>query len=120
MAEQPPDQTSAPRDEFLYLTTRGRRTGLPREIEIWYLELDESFYLISELRERAQWVQNIMAEPRVRYRIGGRQGAATARLVRPETEPELAARVARAFDERYRWSDGLIVQLRLDAPSQGA
>jgi hypothetical protein len=27
-------------EQFLYLTTTGRKTGLPREIEIWFVELD--------------------------------------------------------------------------------
>ncbi len=52
--------------ELLYLTRTGRRTGLPREIEIWFVELDGRYYLVSELRERAHWVRNAAAEPRVR------------------------------------------------------
>ena len=44
---------------FLYLTTTGRRTGLPREIEIWFTERGGHFYVIAEHREgklnRATW-----------------------------------------------------------------
>ena len=32
---------------FLYLTTIGRRTGLPREIEIWFTERDGRYYVIA-------------------------------------------------------------------------
>jgi len=44
MAEEP---------QYLYLTTIGRKTGLPREVEIWFISLDGRFYLIAENRERA-------------------------------------------------------------------
>ena len=99
--------------EFLYLTTTGRRTGLPREIEIWYVPLDGRYYLISELRERADWVRNCLAEPRVRFRIGrdGERVLGRARVVRDESEPALASSVKAAFDASFGWSDGLIVEL---------
>src|SRR5438093_2559695 len=51
---------------FLYLTTTGRRTGLPREIEIWFTERGGYYYVIAEHRERADWVRNIQTDPRVR------------------------------------------------------
>jgi hypothetical protein len=42
---------------FLYLTTTGRRTGVAREIEIWFTELGGHFYIIAEHGERATWVE---------------------------------------------------------------
>src|SRR5438132_181546 len=33
---------------FLYLTTTGRKTGLPREIEIWFVEADGRLYILAE------------------------------------------------------------------------
>ena len=102
--------------EFLYLTTTGRRTGLPREIEIWFVVLDGRYYLISELRERADWVRNSVVEPRVRVRLG-RDGETTpgrARVVRDEAEPALASAVKARFDAQYGWSNGLIIELTPD------
>ena len=46
---------------FLYLTTIGRTTGNPREIEIWFTERGGRFYLIAEQYERANWVRNVAA-----------------------------------------------------------
>ena len=100
----------------LYLTTTGRRTGLPREIEIWFAVHDGRYYLISELRERADWVRNILAEPRVRFQVG-RDGApipGRARVVHAADERELASAVVALFDAQYGWSDGLIVELAPD------
>src|SRR3954464_12471476 len=42
--------------QVLYLTTVGRRTGLPREIEIWFVVWCERLYLFAETGEAAGWV----------------------------------------------------------------
>ena len=96
---------------FLYLTTTGRVSGQPREIEIWFTERDGRFYLIAEHGERAKWVRNIQAQPRVNVRVGDRQFNATARLVDDTREPELTAAVRALSDAKYGWSNGLIVEL---------
>ena len=99
---------------FLYLTTTGRRTGLAREIEIWFTELGGHFYIIAEHGERANWVRNIQANPHVHVRVGDRRFEGTARLVVDEREPELARAVKALSDVKYGWSDGLIVEIRGD------
>ena len=96
---------------FLYVTTTGRRTGLPREIEIWFTERDGRFYIIAENRDRTNWVRNIRANPTVQVRLGDRQFAAQARVVEDDAEPELAQAVKALSDEKYGWSDGLIVEI---------
>ena len=96
---------------FLYLTTTGRRSGLPREIEIWFTERDGRYYLIAEHRDSAHWVRNIQAQSGVRVRVGERRFEGTARLVDDESEPELSRVVKALSDEKYGWSDGLIVEI---------
>src|SRR5437762_640288 len=58
--------------QYLYLTTTGRRTGQPREIEIWFTQRGGLYYLVAEHRERAQWVRNLRLAPRVAVRVRGR------------------------------------------------
>jgi deazaflavin-dependent oxidoreductase (nitroreductase family) len=96
---------------FLYLTTTGRRTGLPREIEIWFTERDGRFYIIAEHRDRANWVRNIRSDANVHVRVGDRRFAAAARIVEEEREPELARAVKALSDAKYGWSDGAIVEI---------
>jgi deazaflavin-dependent oxidoreductase (nitroreductase family) len=96
---------------FLYLTTTGRQSGAPREIEIWFTERDGRFYIIAEHRERANWVRNMMANPRVRVRVGDRQFDATARIIDDEREPDLARTIKGLSETKYGWSDGLVVEL---------
>lgn len=106
-------------EHFLYLTTTGRKTGLPRQIEIWFVAHAGRYYMVSERRERSNWVQNILHDPVVTFSIGTRaaQGSvvpptrALGRIVAPDREPALAARVAALMDAKYDWSDGLIVEL---------
>jgi deazaflavin-dependent oxidoreductase (nitroreductase family) len=101
--------------QYLYLTTTGRRTALPREIEIWFTERDSRFYIIAEHGEHANWVRNIRAHARVRVRVGDLQLTGTARLVDDEREPELARAVKALSDAKYGWSSGLIAEISPDA-----
>ena len=96
---------------YLYLTTTGRVTGLPREIEIWFAEHGGRFYLVAE-RDSANWVRNIQSQPQVKVRVGDAELNAIARVVHSDREPELAATVKALFDAKYGWSDGLIVELQ--------
>ncbi len=100
-----------PRAVFLYLTTTGRISGHPREIEIWFTERVGRFYLISERYERANWVRNVQAQPRVTVRVGNRQFDATARVVHDAREPDLTAAVKALSHAKYGWGDGLVVEI---------
>jgi deazaflavin-dependent oxidoreductase (nitroreductase family) len=95
---------------YLYLTTTGRVTGQPREIEIWFTEHSGRFYLCAE-RESANWVRNIQSQPQVKFRVDDAQLNAIARIVYNDREPQLVATVKALFDDKYGWSDGLIVEL---------
>jgi deazaflavin-dependent oxidoreductase (nitroreductase family) len=101
---------SPPGSTYLYLTTTGRVTGQPREIEIWFAEHDGRFYLVAE-SESANWVRNIQAQPQVKFRVTEAESNAAARLVHNDREPQLVATVKALFDEKYGWSDGLVVEL---------
>lgn len=101
--------------EYFYLTTAGRKSGNPHQIEIWFIEHDGCYYIVSEGRERADWVQNILLNPAVTFSIGSRdapQSDGTARVVDPAEEPELAATVSALMHAAYEWSDGLIVEIK--------
>jgi deazaflavin-dependent oxidoreductase (nitroreductase family) len=96
---------------YLYLTTTGRRTGRPREIEIWFTRRDGRFYLVSERCERSGWVRNLRALPCVKVRVGRRTFPARARVVDARSEPELARAVKTLSEKKYGWGDGLVVEL---------
>lgn len=94
--------------EFLYLTTTGWKSGQPHEIEIWYVAHEGCYYLCAGGREASHWVQNIQRESRVRFWVEGKQYDGRGLVVEDEA---VVTRVRALFDSKYRWSDGLLVQL---------
>jgi deazaflavin-dependent oxidoreductase (nitroreductase family) len=99
---------------YLYLTTVGRRSGTPREIEIWYTRWMGRFYVIAEHGERSQWVRNLRVNPRVHWRVSETTFAGLARVIEPEVEPELPATIRARSRKKYGWGDGLVVELSPD------
>ena len=99
---------------FLYLTTRGRQSGAPREIEIWFTHRDGHYYVIAEHGDRAQWVRNIVVHPAVSFRVGEITFAGRARVVHPERDLELSQAVQKLSHTKYGWGDGLVVELTPD------
>jgi deazaflavin-dependent oxidoreductase (nitroreductase family) len=99
------------KSEFLYLTTIGRSSGQPREIEIWFVSYKGCYYLCAEHREQAHWVQNIRHNPAVTFWVEGQTYRAIGRLIDNTAEPEIAQAVTTLLNAKYQWSDGLIVQL---------
>ncbi len=97
--------------QFLYLTTTGWKSGKPHEIEIWYVEHDGRYYLVSERLERSHWVQNIQRNPAISFRVGENKFRGKGRTLDREKEPQLAAQVSALMAAKYDWSDGLIVEL---------
>jgi deazaflavin-dependent oxidoreductase (nitroreductase family) len=101
-------------EQFLYLTTTGRKTGLPREIEIWFVERDSRLYILAEHGYKAHWVQNILANPSVTIRLTEKRWKATGRVLEPDADAELYAAVRALARQKYGWGDGLPVEFRLD------
>ncbi|HET8576762.1 MAG TPA: nitroreductase family deazaflavin-dependent oxidoreductase [Methylomirabilota bacterium] len=97
--------------EFLYLTTTGRRSDRPREIEIWFTRLNGRYYLIAEDGARAGWVLNLRADSAVMVRVGGERFSGRARVVDPATEPQLNAAARALSSAKYGWGDGLVVEI---------
>jgi deazaflavin-dependent oxidoreductase (nitroreductase family) len=101
-------------EQFLYLTTTGHKTGIPREIEIWFTQLKQRYYLIAEHNEKAKWVQNILHQPRISFRISNQTFNGSGRIVNEATEYELLKSVRALSKQKYGWSDGLVVELTAD------
>jgi deazaflavin-dependent oxidoreductase (nitroreductase family) len=97
--------------KYLYLTTIGRRSGRPRRIEIWFTRHEGRYYLVAEHGRRSQWVQNLVAQPAVRARVGTRSFRARARVVDHRAERHLVGAVRRRSEAKYGWGDGLVVEL---------
>jgi len=77
-------------EEYCYVTTTGRITGKPHEIEIWFGLNDKTVYLLSGGMDKSDWVKNLLKNPSVTVRIAKRKFKATARIVADEEEEMMA------------------------------
>jgi deazaflavin-dependent oxidoreductase (nitroreductase family) len=100
---------------YLYLTTIGRRTGLPREIEIWFTRTNGCYYVIAEY-PTSHWIQNLTTNAQVRVRLGENRFAATARIINPDAQPDLHGTVQQLSRDKYGWGNGMVVELK---PEEG-
>lgn len=98
--------------QFLYLTTVGRVTGRPREIEIWFVESEGKYYILAEHFHEAQWVKNIQHNQRVRVRVGEQDFEATARVLDQQRDRDVWETTQRLAVEKYGWGDGLPVEIQ--------
>ena len=108
-------------EQYCYLTTTGRVSGRPREIEIWFALDGPTLYMLAGGGGRADWVRNLIAEPRVSVRLGDATLAGSARVVAEPDEDAWARRLvhgkyASGSDDMLRWRDhALPVAIDLDA-----
>ena len=94
------------------MTTRGWKTGNHHRIEIWFVEYGGRYYIISERLDIAHWVQNIKHDPKVSFSIDNEiVFKGIARMVDQEKESELTREVSKLMNTKYKWSQGLIVEL---------
>jgi deazaflavin-dependent oxidoreductase (nitroreductase family) len=103
--------------QYLYLTTIGRRSGLAREIEIWFTRWRGRYYLISERSDEAHWVKNLRAEPRVQWRVGEARLSGRARALDAGADAELVREIQGLSHRKYGWGEGLVVELTPDPPA---
>jgi len=82
-------------EPYCYLTTVGRVTGKPHEIEIWFGLHGDTLYLLSgggSNGKRSDWVLNLSKTPQVNFRLRDVTYRAQARIVEDGDEGALARR----------------------------
>jgi deazaflavin-dependent oxidoreductase (nitroreductase family) len=92
------DLNRAAAEPYCYLTTTGRVSGEPREIEIWFGLERQTLYMLSGGRDRSDWVRNLAKTPAVKVRIAGQTLEGEARVV---AEPDEDARARRLLFDKY-------------------
>jgi deazaflavin-dependent oxidoreductase (nitroreductase family) len=63
------------------LTTIGRKTGLPRTVELRFVYYQGCFYTSSARVQGKHWCQNMLKNPAVEMRVKGEKLTCTARQV---------------------------------------
>lgn len=90
------DQALRSADE-LVLVTRGRRSGVPHEVTLWFAYDGRFVWLRTDAG--TDWYRNLQQEPRCRLRVGGHELAA----VREEIADTMSAlrELVRLWREKY-------------------
>jgi deazaflavin-dependent oxidoreductase (nitroreductase family) len=68
-------------DDFVYVTTTGRVSGRPHEIEIWYARSGDTLYLLAGGGRGSDWVRNLAADPACGVRLKGTEHRGMARIL---------------------------------------
>jgi len=106
----PPDLKTLAEADFCYLTTRGRVSGRPHSIEIWFAFHGRTLYMLSGGRDQADWVKNALRSPAVQMKINNTVFSGQARLVNDTEEDALARKIVfekympRSSDDLTDWS----------------
>ncbi len=69
---------------FLNLTTKGRKTGLKHDVELWFAFEDERLYFLAH--ESSQWWKNIVKTSRVEVEVSEILFEGNGRLVQEKLE----------------------------------
>lgn len=73
-------------DDCCYLTTTGRLSGEPREVELWFERERDTVFMLSGNGVLSAWLRNILAEPSVTVRIGDETFQGRASVVGDDEE----------------------------------
>ena len=99
-------------EDFCYLSTIGRVTGRPHEIEIWFALSGGTLYMLSGGRDRSDWVKNLRRNPEVTVRVAGERFEGRARIVEDPEEDALARRL---LVEKYEQRPGSLANWKRTA-----
>jgi deazaflavin-dependent oxidoreductase (nitroreductase family) len=89
-------------EDYCYLTTTGRVSGHPHEIEIWFAIEEDTLYLLSGGGEGSDWVKNLRVNPAVTVRIGKHIFTGLAWIVGDKEENTLARHLLAAKYQGWR------------------
>ena len=90
--------------DYCYLTTKGRVSGRPHEIEIWFVAQESSIYLLSGGGDASDWVKNLLKDPNVTVRIAKRTFMGSAHPAKKQAED---APIRYMMAEKYQeWEEG--------------
>ncbi|HKW05385.1 MAG TPA: nitroreductase family deazaflavin-dependent oxidoreductase [Nitrososphaerales archaeon] len=83
--------------KFIHVTTIGRKTGRPHEVELWFAYSDSKVYLSHE-GKYTDWMMNLAKNHMVSAKIGSVKFNATAKILKQSQSRDAGAK---ALYEKY-------------------
>src|SRR3954452_13076837 len=102
-------------DPTIDITTTGRRSGEPRRIEIWMLDVDGRFF-ITGTPGRRDWLANLIADPRLTVHLRRRAGTDLAAEARRVTDATTRRRVLERLSAHWYRGQAAMEDLVATAP----
>jgi deazaflavin-dependent oxidoreductase (nitroreductase family) len=102
-------------DPTIDITTTGRRSGQPRRIEIWMLDVDGRFF-ITGTPGRRDWLANLIAEPGLVVHLKRRAHVDLAARATPVTDLVTRREVLEHLTARWYRGQSSVDQLVAGAP----
>jgi deazaflavin-dependent oxidoreductase (nitroreductase family) len=84
------------REKELRLIVRGRRSGQPRSVTIWFV-VDGDAIAVGSLRDDRNWIRNARAASEVETEIAGRRFAGRIRAADPQEHARIRSAMARKY-----------------------
>ena len=69
------------KNKYIYLTTRGRKTGRPHTVELWFTMVSGENIYLSHEGALTDWMKNILKDNQISFRIGSDSYRGKARIV---------------------------------------
>jgi len=79
--------TALAQDRVIDITTTGRKTGVPRRIEIWFHRVDGRYYITGTPGHPRDWYANLVAQPSFTFHLKESATADLPAIARPVTDP---------------------------------
>jgi deazaflavin-dependent oxidoreductase (nitroreductase family) len=101
----------SPARTVLLLTTTGRKSGLPRQVPVLYLQDGANVWVMASNYGQPRhpaWSANLLSDPDATIRVGRSERAVRARLASPEEKKALWPRLVELYPawEAYKgWAD---------------
>jgi len=84
-------------EKYIHLTTLGRKTGKPHEVELWFALGDGKLYLSHE-GAHTDWMKNLAMNDKVSAKIGSLKLDASAKILKKGRSRDVGAK---ALYEKY-------------------
>jgi deazaflavin-dependent oxidoreductase (nitroreductase family) len=88
---------SVQKNQYIYITTKGRRTGKPHTVQVWFAYADGKIYLSHE-GAYTDWMKNLEKNEKVNGKIANMNFEAKAKIVGESNSREIGKK---ALYEKY-------------------
>ena len=94
--------------KLVRLTTRGRRSGKPHTVEIWFAVRNGNVYLSHEGGE-TDWMKNIKKNSQVCFEVAGKSFKGNASYLQDEAEEAWVGKVA-LYEKYYGKAEKVVIE----------